>query len=81
MVIENMVKPLERKGYYKHRPQNLLLFLQSTGVYLRYKPVGRGFNCRWCHWNFSLTKPSGRTVALGSTQPLTEVSTRCISWR
>jgi hypothetical protein len=24
--------------------------------------------------------PSGRTMALGSTQPLTEVSTRCISW-
>ena len=24
--------------------------------------------------------PSGRTMALGSTQPLTEMSTRCISW-
>ena len=24
--------------------------------------------------------PSGRTVALGSTQPLTEMSTRNISW-
>jgi hypothetical protein len=23
---------------------------------LRYKTVGRGFDCRWCHWNFSLTK-------------------------
>jgi len=23
---------------------------------LRYKPGGRGFDCRWCHWNFSLTK-------------------------
>ena len=22
---------------------------------LRYKPKGRGFNSRWCHWNFSLT--------------------------
>jgi len=21
---------------------------------LRYKPVGRGFDSRWCHWNFSL---------------------------
>jgi hypothetical protein len=20
---------------------------------LRYKPVGRGFDSRWCHWNFS----------------------------
>jgi len=23
---------------------------------LRYKPVGRGFDSRWCHWNFSLTQ-------------------------
>jgi hypothetical protein len=22
---------------------------------LRYKPEGRGFGSRWCHWNFSLT--------------------------
>jgi len=22
---------------------------------LRYKPEGRGYNCRWCHWNLSLT--------------------------
>jgi len=22
---------------------------------LRYKPAGRGFNFRWCHWNFSVT--------------------------
>ena len=28
----------------------------------------------------SVTNPSGRTMALGSTQPLTEMSTRCISW-
>ena len=23
---------------------------------LRYKPAGRGFGSRWCHWNFSVTK-------------------------
>jgi len=23
---------------------------------LRYKPEGRGFDFRWCHWNFSLTQ-------------------------
>jgi hypothetical protein len=23
---------------------------------LRYKSGGRGFDSRWCHWNFSLTK-------------------------
>jgi len=28
------------------------------------------------HWHI----PSGRTMALGSTQPLTEMSTRNISW-
>jgi hypothetical protein len=22
---------------------------------LCYKPEGRGFDSRWCHWNFSLT--------------------------
>ena len=42
---------------------------------LRYKPAIRGFGSRWCHWNFSR-----RTMALGSTHPLTEMSTRCISW-
>jgi hypothetical protein len=31
---------------------------------LRYKPEGRGFDSLWCH-------PSGRTMALGQTQPLT----------
>jgi hypothetical protein len=24
-------------------------------VALRYKPERRGFDSRWCHWNFSLT--------------------------
>ena len=22
---------------------------------LRYKPAGRGFDSRWCHWNFLVT--------------------------
>jgi len=42
---------------------------------LRYKPEGRK-----SHWNYSLTYPSDRAVALGSTQPVTEMSTRNISW-
>ena len=41
---------------------------------LRYKSEGRGFDSRWCH------NPSGRNMALGSTQPLTEMSTGNISW-
>jgi len=35
---------------------------QSTGIAvaqlveaMRYKPEGRRFDSRWCHWNFSLT--------------------------
>jgi hypothetical protein len=28
---------------------------------LRYKPAGRGFDSRWCHWNFSVALwPWGR---------------------
>jgi hypothetical protein len=28
---------------------------------LRYKPAGRGFDSRWCHWNFSVALwPCGR---------------------
>jgi hypothetical protein len=38
---------------------------------LRYKPEGRGSDFR-C--------PSGRTIALGSTQHLTAMSTRSIFW-
>jgi hypothetical protein len=41
---------------------------------LRYKPAGRGLD--FFHWH----NPVGRTMALGSTQPLTEMSTRNISW-
>ena len=29
---------------------------------------------------FQWHNPSGRITALGSTQPLTEMNTRCISW-
>jgi hypothetical protein len=40
------------------------------------KPEGRGFESRWCGFFFNLPNPSSRTMALGSTQPLTEMSTR-----
>jgi hypothetical protein len=46
---------------------------------LRLKPEGRDFDSRWYHCNFSLLNPSGRTMAPGSTQPLTEISTKDIS--
>jgi len=44
---------------------------------LRYKPEGRGFDSQLGHC-FNL---SGHIMALGSTQPLREMSTRNISWR
>jgi len=40
---------------------------------LCYKTEGRWFDPSWCQWI------SDRTMALGSTQPLTEMSTRSIS--
>jgi hypothetical protein len=43
---------------------------------LRYYSEGRRFNSGWCHWQ----DPSGRTMVLGLTQSLTEMSTRDISW-
>jgi len=47
---------------------------------LRYKSEGLGFDSRWCHWIFfHRHNPSCRTMALGLTQPLTEMSTRIIS--
>ena len=42
----------------------------------RRKPDGRGLDSQWCHW----LNPSGRSMALGPTQPLTKLSTRDISW-
>jgi len=48
--------------------------------WLRCSTTNRWFNSRWCHWNFSFHNPSDRTMALGSTQPLVEMSTRTISW-
>ena len=37
---------------------NCIIFMARGGVVvkaLRYKPAGRGFDSRWCHWNFSVT--------------------------
>ena len=45
---------------------------------LRYKSEGRGFGSRWDYFHW--LNPSGRIFEMGSTQPLTEVSTRDISW-
>jgi hypothetical protein len=48
---------------------------------LRYKPEGHVFDSLWGHWHFSFTlNPSDYTTVLGSTQLLTEMTTRYISW-
>jgi hypothetical protein len=46
---------------------------------LRYKSEGRWFDSRLCH-EFFIYINSDRTMALVSTQPLTEMSTGSISW-
>jgi hypothetical protein len=48
---------------------------------LCYKPEGRGIASRRGEFFSNLPKPSGRTIALGSTQPLTEMSTRNLKIR
>ena len=48
---------------------------------LCHKSEGRWFDPSWCQWIFHWHKnTSDRTMALGSTQPLTEMSTSGISW-
>ena len=46
---------------------------------LRYKPKGRGLDSRLCLWNF-WHNPSGRTMVLGLSLPVTEMITRNISF-
>ena len=55
--------------------EGTLLVAQSVEA-LCYKPVGRRFDSRWRRWEFFIDNPSGCTMALGSTQPLTEMSKR-----
>jgi hypothetical protein len=47
---------------------------------LSYKPEGRGSIPDGVIGIFHLYNPFGCTMALGLTQPLTEMSTRDISW-
>jgi hypothetical protein len=44
-----------------------------------YKSEGRWFDPSWCHWIFHWHKIHWHQLALGSTQPLTEMTTRSIS--
>jgi len=46
---------------------------------LRHKSEGRGFDSQWRIGIINSCDHFGRTVAMGLTQPLTEMSTRNIS--
>jgi hypothetical protein len=47
---------------------------------LRYKPEGRGIDSQMVSLEFFIGNPFGRTMALGSIQPLREMSTKNIFW-
>jgi len=47
---------------------------------LHYQLEVHRFSFQWCHWNVSLTLPWQLLMALGLTQPLTELGTRIIFW-
>jgi hypothetical protein len=47
---------------------------------LCYKLEDHGINSRQCHWIFLWHCPSSHTMALGSTKPLTYMSTRNVFW-
>ena len=52
-----------RQSYFINLFNHVFISYMGGGVHtvaqlveaLRYKPESRGFDSRWCHWNFSLT--------------------------
>jgi len=40
---------------YVHGMAGGTLLVAQLVEALTYRPEGRGFDSRWCHWNFSLT--------------------------
>jgi len=54
----NYVERMRKEGfltnlnYYQYRVGHAVAQLVEA---LRYKSEGRGFDSRWCQWNFSLT--------------------------
>jgi len=45
-------RPILQMGVPIYSNQHAVAHLVEA---LRYKPEGREFDSRWCHWNFSLT--------------------------
>jgi len=88
---ETSPRPKKLKFHRSRAKIMLIIFFDSQGEVggrgstvvkvLCYKSEGRWFDPSWCQWIFHWHKnPSDRTMALGSTQPLTEMSARSISW-
>jgi hypothetical protein len=75
--VNSEILPLHRQHPKQH--STCLLHGSTVVKVLRYKSEGRWFDPRWCQFFIDINR-SDRTMALGSTQPLTEMSTRRISW-
>jgi len=52
---ELCVKLVIYKNYTEMHGQQNIKFQTTLIIALRYKSEGRGFDSRWCHWNFLLT--------------------------
>jgi hypothetical protein len=62
----------DRTGTLYRLQQLQLVIRLGSCCHLCYKPKSRRIDSRFLNW----PNPSSRTMALGSTQPLTEMSTR-----
>jgi hypothetical protein len=78
---------LDEESSEKTFPHFFLSYYNTTGdcgstvvKVLHYKSEGRWFDPDGVMEFFIDINPSDRTMVLGSTQPLTEMSTRIISW-
>jgi hypothetical protein len=47
---------------------------------LHFRSEDHGFDSLRCYWNFYSPDPPDRSMALGSTQPLTGMSTKDVFW-
>jgi hypothetical protein len=47
--------PENRGSIHTHQVKEVFHAVAQLVEALRYKSEGRGFDSRWCHWNFSLT--------------------------
>jgi hypothetical protein len=59
--------------------KNVHMVAQLVEV-LCYKPEGHGFDSQWRHWSFPLTYSFWTHYGSASTERVTEMSTKNISW-